>query len=58
MDDKTTIMLPNEGEYEISTENLKKYNIGQTNIIGNTIFCESDGSWFSMELEDYNKIFK
>ena len=58
MDGTTTIIFPNEGEYNISTEILSKWIIDDITVIGNTVFCTlDDNRVFSMELSDYVKIF-
>tara|TARA_R110000851_G_scaffold47424_2_gene115172 strand:- start:17655 stop:17834 length:180 start_codon:yes stop_codon:yes gene_type:complete len=59
MDGKTTIMFPNEGEYDIDTNILKGWEIESCETIADTNFCKtSDSSHFSIPLIEYNKIFK
>lgn len=56
---KSSSMVINQGdvgELEISDSVVKNWNIQVVNTIGDTVFCEVDGSFFSMELTDYNKI--
>ena len=55
---KTTIMFPNEGEYDISTDIIKGWVIEECKTIGDTNFCKADGSYFSIPTSEYNKIFK
>ena len=58
MDEKIIIIFPNEGEYNIQSSVIKEWNVKPLDTIGDTIFCESVGSAFSMKVNDYNKIFK
>jgi len=59
MDDKTiTICFPNEGAYDLSEEIISQWEIEEVKTIGDTNFCKTDGSYFSISIEDYNKIFK
>jgi len=58
MDEQVTIMLPNEGEYNMSVDIVKKWKIESHETIGDTTFCKTiGGSHFSIPLIEYNKIF-
>ena len=58
MKDEVKLTLPNLGEVIITSSVVSKWNIDETNIIGDTVFCKTKGSTFSMSIEEYNKVFK
>jgi hypothetical protein len=53
-----TICFPNEGAYTLSEEVISQWKIDEVKTIGDTNFCKSEGSYFSINIEDYNNIFK
>jgi len=57
MDEKITVTFPNEGEYEIDKSIIKKWNVTAISTAGDTVFCDNEGSAFSMKINDYNRIF-
>lgn len=52
---KITITFPNEGEYEISQNIIKNWDIEITDTIGKTLFCKANGGVFSIDIDEYNK---
>ena len=59
MGNKITICFPNEGAYDLSEEILSQWEIEEVKTIGDTNFCKTkDNGHFSIEVEDYNRIFK
>ena len=58
MDEKITIMLPNEGEYDIEVSIIEKWEVKAFDVLADTVFCDHNGSTFSMKINDYNRIFK
>ena len=59
MNERVTIMFPNEGEYDLCVDLVKKWKIISCETIGDTNFCKTvNGSLFSIPLIEYNKIFK
>jgi len=58
MDEKITIMFPNEGEYDIDVSIIEKWEVNAVDVLADTVFCVHNGGVFSMKINDYNRIFK
>lgn len=60
MNDETTVVyFPNEGAYTINKSLVSKWKIIETETVGDIIFCKTkDGTSFSINVDEYNKIFK
>jgi hypothetical protein len=59
MDNTTVVYFPNEGAYTINKSLVSKWEIIETKTIGDIIFCKTkDNSSFSINVDEYNKIFK
>ena len=59
MDEKITIMFPNEGEYDIPLNMLIEWKIESCETIGDTNFCKTTtNGYFSIPKVDYDKVFK
>jgi hypothetical protein len=57
-EEKVYVSFPNEGEYGISENIIKKWIITEPKEIGDTIFFWSGGIYLSMKKEDFKKVFK
>ena len=58
-EEQINVTLLNIGYQFIPVSVIKNWNIIDTNEIGDTVFCKfEDNSYISMDLKDYNKIFK
>jgi hypothetical protein len=58
--DKEEILVafPNDNAIPIALDNVKKWNIRLSNVIGDTCFVWADDVMVSMSNEDYNKVIK
>ena len=57
-EEQINVTLPNIGYTFIPVSVIKKWDIVDTNEIGDIVFCRfSDKSYVSMDLKDYNRIF-
>ena len=48
----------NEGEQNLKVEIVEKWTPKNITYIGSTVFFKHDGSYFSMTIEDFRRIFK
>jgi len=53
-----TVRFPNIGEQEIALETVKKWNPEDVEYIGRSVFFINNTSAISMEIEDFERIFK
>lgn len=56
MNEKIRIGIPNQGDIDISFEVIKEWDLEPVKTIGDTMFCKHDGTYFSILVEDYNKL--
>ena len=57
MENQVSITFPNLQPQFVPVSVVEKWDIVETNFIGDTVFCKlEDGTTVSMGLEDFNKI--